>query len=114
MEEQSSKKIKVESVSIIDKADLYSAEGIASNCKTNSDDCHRLNVALPEVKARALEKQVLIRIHCKNQSGVMLKVLTHLRSLDLSIVSNSVLPFGNSALDITVIAQVHNTISLKE
>ncbi|KAE9587997.1 hypothetical protein Lal_00002730 [Lupinus albus] len=105
-EQRCCKKIRVESVSFINKTNLYSDEGSVSSAKTSSDDCNEQNVAFPEVEARVLEKEVLIRIHCKNQNGSVLKILTHLRTLDLSTISNSALPFGNSFLDITIIAQM--------
>ncbi|KAK7255182.1 hypothetical protein RIF29_28586 [Crotalaria pallida] len=63
---------------------------------------------LPEVKVRVLHKEVLVIIHCENQKGIMLKILAKLENLHLSIVNSSVLPFGRSTLDITIIAQVHN------
>ncbi|KAK7261988.1 hypothetical protein RIF29_28315 [Crotalaria pallida] len=112
LEEQSCcKKIRVESVQFTNKTQL-SDEGSVSSDKTNSDDGHELNVTLPEVEARVLENEVLIRIHCKNQNGSMLKILNHLKSLDLSTISTSVLPFGNSLLDITIIVKMGDTYNL--
>ncbi|TKY48032.1 Transcription factor bHLH25 [Spatholobus suberectus] len=97
LEEHGPRKINVGSVSFIDKTDFKG---------TNSADCNGLNVALPELGARVLEKDVFIRIHCEKHEGVLLKILTHITSLDLSLVSKSVLPFGNCALYITIIAQM--------
>ncbi|KAK7259120.1 hypothetical protein RIF29_24718 [Crotalaria pallida] len=112
LEEQSCcKKIRVESVQFTNKTQL-SDEGSVSSDKTNSDDGHELNVTLPEVEARVLENEVLIRIHCNNQNGSMLKILNHLKSLDLSTISTSVLPFGNSLLDITIIVKMGDTYNL--
>ncbi|OIW15811.1 hypothetical protein TanjilG_04346 [Lupinus angustifolius] len=105
-EQRCCKKIRVESVSFINKTNLNNDEGSVSSAKTSSYDCNEQNVAIPEVIARVLEKEVLIRIHCINQNGSMLKILTHLKSLDLSTISNSALPFGSSFLDITIIAQM--------
>ncbi|CAL0324174.1 unnamed protein product [Lupinus luteus] len=111
-EQRCCKKIRVESVSFTNKTNLYSDEGSVSSAKTSSDDCNEQNIAIPEVIARVLEKEVLIRIHCKNQNGSMLQILTHLRSLDLSTISTSALPFGNSFLDITIIAQMGDKYKL--
>ncbi|KAE9600542.1 putative transcription factor bHLH family [Lupinus albus] len=116
-EQRCCKKIRVESVSFINKTNFYNDEGsVSGDKKTNFDDTHELNVSLPEVEARVLEKEVLIRIHCKNQNGTIIKILTHLKSLHLSTISNSVLPFGNSFLDITIIAQMGEkyNLSVKE
>lgn len=107
--EEQSKKISVESVSFIRKSHIATEEGTTSGAM-NSGDCYRPNEALPTVEARVLKKDVLIRIHCKKQSDIVLKILAHLKSQDLSTISNSVLPFGNSTLDISIIAQVHNNL----
>ncbi|XP_057732931.1 transcription factor NAI1-like [Arachis stenosperma] len=106
--EEQKKKISVESVSfIIRKSHLMNGtnnkddeKGAINNKAATSE------ALLPTVEARVFKNDVLIRIHCMKQSGIMLKILRHLKSFDLSAISNSVLPFGNSTLDITVIAQI--------
>ncbi|XP_015938057.2 transcription factor bHLH18-like [Arachis duranensis] len=106
--EEQKKKISVESVSfIIRKSHLMNGtnnkddeKGAINNKAATSE------ALLPTVEARVLKNDVLIRIHCMKQSGIMLKILRHLKSFDLSAISNSVLPFGNSTLDITIIAQI--------
>ncbi|CAJ2645984.1 unnamed protein product [Trifolium pratense] len=60
----------------------------------------------PHVDARILDKDVLIRIHCKKQKGLLLKVLFEIQKLNLFVVNSSVLPFGDSILDITIVAQM--------
>ncbi|KAI9107581.1 hypothetical protein K1719_021618 [Acacia pycnantha] len=64
-----------------------------------------INEVLPEVEARVLHREVLIRIHCENQKGIILNFLAQLHSLHFSIIAHSALPFGNSILDITIIAK---------
>ena len=81
---------------IITKSRLCSA-----SCETNS-----ISEVLPEVEARGLGKEVLIRIYCEKRKGIILKLLALLKDLHLSIASSSVLPFGNSILNIIIIAQV--------
>ncbi|KAK7255178.1 hypothetical protein RIF29_28582 [Crotalaria pallida] len=103
--EEQSKDIGVESVLFIQKSHITSDKGTTSGAM-NSNDHHRANEALPTVEARVFKKDVLIRIHCKKQSGIVLKILGHVKSFDLSTISNSVLPFGNSTLDISIIAQM--------
>ncbi|CAL0308806.1 unnamed protein product [Lupinus luteus] len=61
---------------------------------------------IPEIRVRVLHKEVLIIIHCEKQKGIMVKIMSHLENLHLSIVNSSVLPFGKSTLDITIIAQM--------
>jgi len=80
---------------IITKSRLCSA-----SCETNS------NEVLPQVEARGLEKEVLIRIYCEKRKDIMLKLLALLKDVHLSIASSSILQFGNSILNIIIIAQV--------
>ncbi|KAL2338184.1 hypothetical protein Fmac_012630 [Flemingia macrophylla] len=64
------------------------------------------SIILPEMEARVMGKEALIEIHCEKQNGIELKLLEHLESLHLNITASSVLPFGNSALCITITAQM--------
>ncbi|XP_047175911.1 transcription factor bHLH18-like [Vigna umbellata] len=73
---------------------------------TNSDEWYGSNEAVPaEVEARVLGKQVLIKIHCGKQKGILLKILSQLERLHLLISTSNVLPLG-STIDITIIAQM--------
>lgn len=84
-------------------------KGTTSCGEVNSDHYYEPNHnILPEVRARVLHKEVLVIIHCEKQKGIMLKILSKLENLHLTVVNSSVLPFGKSTLDITIIAQVHN------
>ncbi|XP_061340081.1 transcription factor bHLH18-like [Gastrolobium bilobum] len=77
-----------------------------TSCEVNSGDYYGPNDILPEVKARVLQKEVLVIIHCEKQKGIMNKILSQLQILHLSVQNSSVLPFGKSTLDITIIAQM--------
>ncbi|KAK7367662.1 hypothetical protein VNO80_09679 [Phaseolus coccineus] len=68
------------------------------------DGCGR--ESLPRVEARVSEKDVLIRIHCQKQKGLLLKILVEIQNLHLFVVNSSVLSFGDSILDITIVAQM--------
>ncbi|KAK7389501.1 hypothetical protein VNO78_24602 [Psophocarpus tetragonolobus] len=70
------------------------------------------NEVIPEVEARGLDKDVLIRIYCHKRKGIMLKLLALLKDVHLSIASTSVLPFGNSILSIIIIAQMTEKYNL--
>lgn len=108
LEEQAAKKT-MESVVFVKKTRL-SATDDTSSSEDNSDS--ESNEQLPQIEARVLEKDVLIRIHCENRKGYAAKILSEIEKLDLAIVNSSVLPFGNSTLDITVVAQVISLSSL--
>lgn len=61
---------------------------------------------LPRVEARVSEKDVLLRIHCQKQKGLLLKILVEIQNLHLLVINSSVLPFGDSILNITIVAQM--------
>lgn len=62
---------------------------------------------LPEIEAKLCEKSVLVRVHCEKRKGVLARLLDEIEKLHLSVVNTSSVPFANSALDITVTAQVN-------
>ncbi|KAL5703964.1 hypothetical protein ACHQM5_022451 [Ranunculus cassubicifolius] len=68
---------------------------------------------LPEIHARASAKNVMIRIHCENQKGVLGNALAEIEKLNLSVENSSILSFGTSTLDITVMAQMDEGYKLK-
>jgi len=76
------------------------------SCETNCDDDCNNNI-LPEIEARVIGKEVLIEIHCEKQNGIELKLFNHIENLQLFVTGSSVLPFGKSAISITIIAQVN-------
>ncbi|KAF3439135.1 hypothetical protein FNV43_RR17410 [Rhamnella rubrinervis] len=119
--EEQAKKRTVESVVFVKKSQLISSTtgtdvDDSSSCDENSDqgssDHDQDHQSLPEIEAKVSEKDVLIRIHCKKQKGVMMKILTLIEKLQLSIINTSVLQFGNSTLDITIIAQMDDEFSM--
>lgn len=105
MLEEQTKKRTVESVVFVKKSQLISTEDDSSSSNESSDS-RSDEALLPEIEARVSEKDVLIRIHCEKQKGFMGKILGEIEKLHLSVINTSVLPFGNSTFDITVIAQV--------
>ncbi|AES86497.2 putative transcription factor bHLH family [Medicago truncatula] len=68
------------------------------------DDCN--HHILPDIEARVIGKEVLIEIHCEKQNGIELKLLNHIENLQLFVTGSSVLPFGKSAISITIIARM--------
>ncbi|KAK7381548.1 hypothetical protein VNO80_00093 [Phaseolus coccineus] len=98
--EKQNRKSAEETVILVNKTDPNGNEGITnSSTETNCS-------ILPEMGARVLGKEVLIEIHCEKEYGVELKILDHLENLHLCVTGSSVLPFGNSALCITITAQM--------
>ncbi|XP_027343461.1 transcription factor bHLH18-like [Abrus precatorius] len=103
--EQQNKRGK-DSIIILKRTDLYANNEDNTSSETNSEDCCRTSEMLPDIEARMMENEVLIEIHCEKEDGVELKILEQLENLHLSVTGSSVLPFGNSTLGITIIAQM--------
>ncbi|XWS45076.1 hypothetical protein CRYUN_Cryun15aG0105600 [Craigia yunnanensis] len=101
--EEQTKKRTVESVVFVKKSQL-STDDESSSCEENSDG-QSSDAALPEIEVRVSDNDVLIRIHCEKQKGFVAKILSEIENLHLSVVNSSVLHFGNSTLDMTIIAQ---------
>ncbi|KAK6156694.1 hypothetical protein DH2020_010942 [Rehmannia glutinosa] len=76
----------------------------------------RITESLPEIEARYCNKDVLINIHCEKRKGVLEKVVAEIEKLNLSVTNNSVVTFGDSTLNITVVAQDEefDMINMKE
>lgn len=67
---------------------------------------NQFDQALPEIEAKISQNDILIRIHCEKSKGCMINILKTVENLQLRIENSIVLPFGDSTLDITVLAQV--------
>ncbi|KAL5819907.1 hypothetical protein ACOSQ4_023749 [Xanthoceras sorbifolium] len=98
--EEQTKKRTVESVVFVKKSQLSTDDESCDEIFDNTFDS-----ALPEIEARASDKDVLIRIHFEKQKGFIPKILSDVEGFQLSILSSSALPFGNTTLDLTIIAQ---------
>ena len=103
LEEQTKKK-NMESVVFVKKSRLFTDGDNSTSDKNSSSD--PLDEPLPEIEARFCDKNVLIRIHCEKRKGLLEKSVTEIEKLHLTVINSSVMTFGSSALDITIIAQV--------
>ena len=101
--EEEAKKKPIESVVVVKKLELN-----IDSKDPFSDENSRgpYDEPLPEIEARVREKSVFIRIHCEKRRGVVEKTVAVIEKLHLSITNSSVMSFGSSVLDITVVAQV--------
>ena len=103
LEDQSTKKT-VESTVLVRRSKLFLDE----------EDENLEKRGLPEIEAKLCDKNVLVRIHCEKRKGVLARILGELEKLHLSVINSSALPFADSALDITVTAQVKLQIPDKD
>lgn len=102
LEEQVAKKT-VESAVLVKKSQVTADDDLSSSDE-NFDICS--GQPLPEIEARVSDKDVLIRIHCEKQKGCVPYILSQVEKLNLTILNSSVLPFGTTTHDITIVAQV--------
>ncbi|KAL3618927.1 hypothetical protein CASFOL_037155 [Castilleja foliolosa] len=99
--EEKSEKRGIESVVFIKKSQIFMEDEGSSNEQSCSFD----EQPLPEIEARACENHMLLRVHCENQKGIFAKLLSKVESLNMIVVNTNATPFGNVALDITIIAE---------
>lgn len=113
LEEQTRKK-SMESVIFVKKYELC-ADSESSSSDENLS-CGPTDEPLPEIEARFSDKEVLIRVHCERKKGILDKIVSEIEKLNLSVVNSSAMAFGDSAIDITIIAQMDEafTTSLKD
>ncbi|WJX89384.1 hypothetical protein P8452_71385 [Trifolium repens] len=117
LEEQSKRK-SVESVVVVKKLSQLSVDEDVSDtssnsCDENSDETSKTYLSsLPEVEARLSGKNVLIRILCEKDKGVMVNVYREIEKLHLSVINASSFSFGSSVLAITIIARMEEELNM--
>ncbi|KAJ0233387.1 Myc-type [Hirschfeldia incana] len=75
-------------------------------------DEEQFDQPLPEIEAKVAQNEVLIRIYCEKSKGSMIEILNTIENLQLRVENSVVLPFGDSILDITVLAQMGEDFSV--
>ncbi|CBI25069.3 hypothetical protein VitviT2T_003813 [Vitis vinifera] len=109
LEEQTRKKT-TESVVFVKKSQVFLDGDNSSSDEDFSGS--PLDEPLPEIEARFSDKSVLIRIHCEKRKGVVEKLVAEVEGLHLTVINSSVMTFGNSALDVTIIAEMEVEFSM--
>ncbi|KAL3813730.1 hypothetical protein ACJIZ3_014998 [Penstemon smallii] len=111
LEEQATKQT-MESVVLVKKSQITAEDEDSSGEESGTSD----EQPLPEIEARVCNNQMLIRIHCEKQKGVLINILSKVEKFNLSVLSSNVTPFGNLAIDITIIAEMEKqfTLTVKE
>ncbi|CAM8981256.1 unnamed protein product [Rhodiola kirilowii] len=102
--EEEAKQKSTQSMVVVKKSHLLLNDETQSFDDTNCFQKSFNDNSLPEIEARICDKHVLIRIHCEKKQGVVEQVLAEMEKLHLTVVNTSVLSFGTSSLNITIIA----------
>ncbi|KAM0062866.1 hypothetical protein Hdeb2414_s0003g00084561 [Helianthus debilis subsp. tardiflorus] len=84
-------------------------DGALSSNETNSVDCgaNVTNKSSVEIEVRMSGSSVLVRIQSQKNPSLLVKVLSKMQKLGLSIISSNAMPFANTTTFITIIAQVN-------
>ncbi|XP_058772871.1 transcription factor bHLH18-like isoform X2 [Vicia villosa] len=84
----------------------------------DDDSNNSNNQTLPEIEVRVSRKDVLIKIQCDKHKGraSTSTVLGKLETLNLTVQSSNLLPFGNNIADLTIVAQMNeeNCVTAKD
>ncbi|KAL8060812.1 hypothetical protein ABFX02_02G049300 [Erythranthe guttata] len=112
-EQQANNKRNVESsLSFVEKYKLDHADSLIKNPSSNESMCAtagpttKQSPVILEIETRMCNKDVLIHIHCERKKGVLEKAVVQVEKLDLSVVNSSFVTFGDSALNISLVAQM--------
>nr|XP_019710695.1 transcription factor bHLH18-like [Elaeis guineensis]XP_029124409.1 transcription factor bHLH18-like [Elaeis guineensis] len=105
LEEQAVKK-NTRPIVFVKKSHLSTNNAI-SNADGSSPD-----KAIQKVEASLEGKTILMRIHCEKKKGILVKVLSEIEKLHLSVINTGVVPFTDSSLNITVTAQIEEGFSM--
>ncbi|EOA28553.1 hypothetical protein CARUB_v10024768mg [Capsella rubella] len=108
LKEEKEAKREMESMILVKRSKVLFDEetDLSSSCPSDNYHNQLFNQALPEIEAKISQNDVLIRIHCEKSKGCMINILNTIENLQLRIENSIVLPFGDSTLDITVLAQM--------
>ncbi|CAK9868499.1 unnamed protein product [Sphagnum jensenii] len=61
---------------------------------------------VPEIEARAVDRNIMIRMHCDKRKGLLVKCLAELERLKLVILHANMLSFSSTSIDLTCSVQV--------
>ncbi|XP_059302506.1 transcription factor bHLH18-like [Lycium ferocissimum] len=79
-----------------------------NTCENNDSSTSKDQVEGSKIKARILDKSVLINIHCSKQDGMVGRVLFQMEQLQLSVHDIRIMPFGRTNLEISILAEMGN------
>jgi hypothetical protein len=60
---------------------------------------------MPEIEAKLSENNMMVRIHCESEKGLIVRVLAKAEELHLRILNSNVMPFTASTVIITIMAK---------
>lgn len=118
LEEQAARKTVESALVRVKKSHLCDNDDDSySSCSCDDDDDSDgrpsgAESALPEIEAKISDSTILVKIHCEKHKGVLVKALSEIEQIHLSVVNTSVMLFTSSSLDITVMAQIEDEFDM--
>ncbi|KAK7330901.1 hypothetical protein VNO77_25107 [Canavalia gladiata] len=110
--EEQGKKARAESVAVVlNNKPEFNGDDDSSSCDEGIDADSGSESPF-QVEARVSGQEMLLRIHSQKQKGLLVKILDEIQNYHLLVVNSSVLPFGDSILDITIVAQMGKNYNL--
>ncbi|CAL1391212.1 unnamed protein product [Linum trigynum] len=105
---EKAKRTLVESIIFVKKSQVEIGEEFMSRIVDDT--------LIPEVEARGLDENVLIRIHCEKHQGLVARVVREVEKLHLTVLAINVVPFGRCSLDVTIVTKkdIDSTISMQD
>jgi hypothetical protein len=100
-QQQKLKELEALNVRSVDSVVLVKRPCIA----TKPDGATTTGNSLPEIEARISESSVMMKIHCEDGKGVLVRLLAEVEGLHLSITHTNVIPFPACTLNITIMAK---------
>ncbi|KAK6798269.1 hypothetical protein RDI58_005971 [Solanum bulbocastanum] len=91
----------------VKRSRLLSNYDNSSTCNENSNKS-----VVPDIEVRASDGNVLIRVCCKKQEGIIKEIFSQVEMFHLTITSSSVIPFGYDTTHITIVAQVDHQLNM--
>ncbi|KAJ0967740.1 hypothetical protein J5N97_024657 [Dioscorea zingiberensis] len=92
----------------VESAVLVEKSSLMNNGESSLSSNGSLSKEKPPLKieAKINGKSVMIKVQCENHKGLVVKALLEIEKLPMTITNTSILPFGDSSLDIVIMAGV--------
>jgi hypothetical protein len=82
-----------------------STRGLDDDSQDGAEDD---NSNAPEIEARMVDKNVLVKMHCEKRKGIVVQSLAELEKLHLTVMNAYVLSFTATSFDLTVTCQAED------
>ncbi|XP_009771547.1 transcription factor bHLH18-like [Nicotiana sylvestris] len=109
--EEETKKFSKEPVVAVKRTGLLSTYVNSSSSEENSN-ISSTNKSVPEIEVRAADGNALIRIYCKKQATIIKEIFSQVEKFNLTIISSSVMPFGDISTYITIVAKMDHQLNM--